>query len=74
MEEASKAKKAKKGFMTPDRKKKLRVSYFVDYLLSYSSYCFTVRLHSQYFLPTVVTQKESCRRTQKGTGKKSRRT
>lgn len=26
MEEASKAKKAKKGFMTPDRKKKLRVS------------------------------------------------
>lgn len=25
MEEASKAKKAKKGFMTPDRKKKLRV-------------------------------------------------
>lgn len=30
LEEASKAKKAKKGFMTPDRKKKLRVriSYF----------------------------------------------
>lgn len=27
MEEASKAKKAKKGFMTPERKKKLRVSY-----------------------------------------------
>lgn len=27
MEEASKAKKAKKGFMTPDRKKKLRVSW-----------------------------------------------
>lgn len=26
MEEASKAKKAKKGFMTPERKKKLRVS------------------------------------------------
>jgi len=26
LEEASKAKKAKKGFMTPDRKKKLRVS------------------------------------------------
>lgn len=25
MEEASKAKKAKKGFMTPERKKKLRV-------------------------------------------------
>lgn len=29
MEEASKAKKAKKGFMTPDRKKKLRVSTVV---------------------------------------------
>lgn len=27
LEEASKAKKAKKGFMTPDRKKKLRVSF-----------------------------------------------
>lgn len=27
MEEASKAKKAKKGFMTPERKKKLRVSF-----------------------------------------------
>lgn len=27
MEEASKAKKAKKGFMTPERKKKLRVSW-----------------------------------------------
>lgn len=26
MEEASKARRAKKGFMTPDRKKKLRVS------------------------------------------------
>jgi hypothetical protein len=26
LEEASKAKKAKKGFMTPERKKKLRVS------------------------------------------------
>ena len=26
MEEASKSKKAKKGFMTPERKKKLRVS------------------------------------------------
>lgn len=29
MEEASKAKKAKKGFMTPERKKKLRVSNFL---------------------------------------------
>jgi len=29
MEEASKAKKAKKGFMTPDRKKKLRVSIYL---------------------------------------------
>lgn len=29
MEEASKAKKAKKGFMTPERKKKLRVSLTV---------------------------------------------
>ena len=28
MEEASKAKKAKKGFMTPERKKKLRVSFW----------------------------------------------
>lgn len=28
LEEASKAKKAKKGFMTPERKKKLRVRYF----------------------------------------------
>lgn len=28
LEEASKAKKAKKGFMTPDRKKKLRVSIY----------------------------------------------
>lgn len=27
LEEASKAKKAKKGFMTPERKKKLRVSF-----------------------------------------------
>lgn len=34
MEEASKAKKAKKGFMTPDRKKKLRVSIIV-----YLTYC-----------------------------------
>lgn len=34
LEEASKAKKAKKGFMTPDRKKKLRVSpLFVSSLL-----------------------------------------
>lgn len=30
MEEASKAKKAKKGFMTPERKKKLRVSRLID--------------------------------------------
>jgi hypothetical protein len=30
MEEASKAKKAKKGFMTPERKKKLRVSIVND--------------------------------------------
>lgn len=30
MEEASKAKKAKKGFMTPERKKKLRVSVSLD--------------------------------------------
>jgi len=35
LEEASKAKKAKKGFMTPDRKKKLRVSpFFVSSLLN----------------------------------------
>lgn len=35
LEEASKAKKAKKGFMTPDRKKKLRVSpLFVSSLLN----------------------------------------
>lgn len=35
LEEASKAKKAKKGFMTPDRKKKLRVSrHFVSSLLN----------------------------------------
>lgn len=35
MEEASKAKKAKKGFMTPERKKKLRVSfcYFLELVL-----------------------------------------
>jgi len=35
LEEASKAKKAKKGFMTPDRKKKLRVSsLFVSFFLN----------------------------------------
>jgi hypothetical protein len=33
MEEASKAKKAKKGFMTPERKKKLRVSWKRYFLL-----------------------------------------
>lgn len=33
LEEASKAKKAKKGFMTPDRKKKLRVSRADSFLL-----------------------------------------
>lgn len=33
LEEASKAKKAKKGFMTPDRKKKLRVSPRISFLL-----------------------------------------
>lgn len=33
LEEASKAKKAKKGFMTPDRKKKLRVSPPTVFLL-----------------------------------------
>jgi len=33
MEEASKAKKAKKGFMTPDRKKKLRVSIIVTSII-----------------------------------------
>lgn len=31
MEEASKAKKAKKGFMTPERKKKLRVKFVPQY-------------------------------------------
>lgn len=51
MEEASKAKKAKKGFMTPERKKKLRVStggYFcVNFLLndtfSYFNSCCCVK-------------------------------
>lgn len=28
LEESSRAKKAKKGFLTPERKKKLRASYF----------------------------------------------
>ena len=37
MEEASKAKKAKKGFMTPDRKKKLRVSYSPGSTLLFTS-------------------------------------
>lgn len=32
MEEASKAKKAKKGFMTPERKKKLRVSERINHV------------------------------------------
>lgn len=36
MEEASKAKKAKKGFMTPERKKKLRVS-----VIMYCQYVWT---------------------------------
>lgn len=35
MEEASKAKKAKKGFMTPERKKKLRVGQSIDYQLNF---------------------------------------
>lgn len=42
MEEASKAKKAKKGFMTPERKKKLRVSgaqlaviFFAELMVSF---------------------------------------
>lgn len=34
MEEASKAKKAKKGFMTPERKKKLRVSVSLDIVVA----------------------------------------
>lgn len=32
LEEASKAKKAKKGFMTPERKKKLRVCLFFFFI------------------------------------------
>lgn len=42
MEEASKAKKAKKGFMTPERKKKLRVSKFYLFIVYFIlKNCFT---------------------------------
>lgn len=52
MEEASKAKKAKKGFMTPERKKKLRVSgaelavifsYRTNGFISHENSCCCVR-------------------------------
>lgn len=52
MEEASKAKKAKKGFMTPDRKKKLRVSTVV--LLSLSTASTACAKYSK-SVPTVPT-------------------
>lgn len=64
MEEASKAKKAKKGFMTPERKKKLRVS-----ISSANMYAFVF-----HFRVLVAAEKEGRRGAEERTGTQSRRT
>ena len=66
MEEASKAKKAKKGFMTPERKKKLRVS---------TGAVFEVDAHViRRVRVLAASEEESCRGTEEGTGTQGRGT
>lgn len=63
MEEASKAKKAKKGFMTPERKKKLRVKLSDLRRNVLSKTCFRL----------VAVEKESRRRIEERAGTESGR-
>lgn len=65
MEEASKAKKAKKGFMTPERKKKLRVGFSLK--KKGSNRIFMIFI-------IVVVEKEGRRGAEKGAGTESSRT